>query len=212
VKAKAPMTEFLDTIKMTLAEIDARQNDNDKPLKISLRHMRDILERWRIAGMNRKLQLKPKKWEEYVDDEGNKKTRCTSLQMIFKYGGNLTRLGMLCMNDFVGVLVDLSDVRRFLVAVGENQALRLGRRVRRDAYPDVSELAPTGWSEMLSGNFSFIHTNLLSFHCFWVHRFQVRLFLYDAGLCILQRYQRCFLRGWNLATAQHIQARSENQN
>lgn len=97
MKAKAPMTEFLETIKTTLAEIDARRNDDDKPLKIALRHMRDILERWRIAGMNRKLQLKPKKWEEYVDNDGNKKTRCTSLQMIFKYGGNLTRLGMLCI-------------------------------------------------------------------------------------------------------------------
>jgi hypothetical protein len=74
-------------------------------------HATDILERWRIAGMNRKLQLKPKKWEEYVDDDGNKKTRCTSLQMIFKYGGNLTRLGMLRIYDFVGSLVDLSDVR-----------------------------------------------------------------------------------------------------
>jgi hypothetical protein len=74
-------------------------------------HATDILERWRIAGMNRKLQLKPKKWEEYVDDDGNKKTRCTSLQMIFKYGGNLTRLGMLYIYDFVGPLVDLSDVR-----------------------------------------------------------------------------------------------------
>jgi Histidine phosphatase superfamily (branch 2) len=61
----------------------------------------------------RKLQLKPKKWEEYLDDDGKKKLRCTQVQLVFKYGGNLTRLG-------------------------ENQALRLGRRLRRDAYPDVS--------------------------------------------------------------------------
>ena len=87
------MTEFLVTIKKTLSELDARRNDDDKPLRDSLRHMRDILERWRIAGMNRKLQMKPKKWEEYEDEDGNKKARCTSLQVIFKYGGNLTRLG-----------------------------------------------------------------------------------------------------------------------
>ena len=93
VKAKAPLTEFLETIRKTLKELDEKNNDKDRNLRGHLRHMRDILERWRIAGMNRKLQLKPKKWEEYVDDDGKKKTRCTSVQLIFKYGGNLTRLG-----------------------------------------------------------------------------------------------------------------------
>ncbi|CAB9509992.1 hexakisphosphate and diphosphoinositol-pentakisphosphate kinase [Seminavis robusta] len=113
VKAKAPMTEFLETIRKTMDDLADRPGDKDKVLQNQLRHIRVILERWRIAGMNRKLQLKPKKFKEYVDDDGNKKTRCTSVQLVFKYGGNLTRLG-------------------------ENQALRLGRRVRRDAYPDVS--------------------------------------------------------------------------
>lgn len=95
VKAKGPMTEFLQTVRKTLSELDKKANgDKDKNLIGHLRHMRDILERWRIAGMNRKLQLKPKKWEEFIDEDGNKKKRCTSVQLVFKYGGNLTRLGM----------------------------------------------------------------------------------------------------------------------
>lgn len=96
VKAKGPMTEFLHTIKKTLSELDEQAKDGkkDKNLMGHLRHMRDILERWRIAGMNRKLQLKPIKWEEYTDEDGSEKKRCTALQLVFKYGGNLTRLGM----------------------------------------------------------------------------------------------------------------------
>ena len=103
VKAKAPMTEFLETVKNTLAELDKRNSDKDHTLKYQLRHMRDILEKWKIAGLNRKLQIKPKKFEEYVEEAtGKTKTRCKSVQLVFKYGGNLTRLG-------------------------ENQALRLGK-------------------------------------------------------------------------------------
>lgn len=96
VKAKGPMTEFLQTVRKTLSELDekAKGGNKDKNLMGHLQHMRDILERWRIAGMNRKLQLKPKKWEEYTDEDGSKKKRCTSVQLVFKYGGNLTRLGM----------------------------------------------------------------------------------------------------------------------
>lgn len=53
VKAKAPMTEFLETVRKTLNELEARNSDKDMSLRGHLRHMRDILERWRIAGMNR---------------------------------------------------------------------------------------------------------------------------------------------------------------
>ena len=53
VKAKAPMTEFLEIIRTTLGELEARNSDKDKNLRGHLRHIRDILERWRIAGMNR---------------------------------------------------------------------------------------------------------------------------------------------------------------
>lgn len=47
--------------------------------------MIDVLERWKIAGLNRKLQIKPKKFEEYVDEDGETKERCTAVQLILKW-------------------------------------------------------------------------------------------------------------------------------
>ena len=90
VKDKAAMVDFLDTIKSILA--DAKQQDDtvhDKETVYKLRHMRDILERWKISGLNRKLQMKPRKWKELE----NGKQACTELQLILKWGGNLTKLG-----------------------------------------------------------------------------------------------------------------------
>ena len=152
VKAKGPMIEFLETVRKALNELDKKSkdgsaNEKDKSLRVHLRHIRDILERWRIAGMNRKLQLKPSKWEEYTDEDRNTKKRCISLQLVFKYGGNLTRLGTslhcyLCAKisddpkgDFFFFFFILTTCFPYL-NIGENQALRLGRKLRRDAYPD----------------------------------------------------------------------------
>lgn len=48
VKAKSPLTEFLETVKTTLAELErSSQTEN---LRYQLMHMRDILERWKIVG------------------------------------------------------------------------------------------------------------------------------------------------------------------
>ena len=87
VKAKAPMIEFLNTVKSILA--NAKTAGCDKETVYKLQHMRDILERWKISGLNRKLQMKPRKWKEME----NGKQRCTELQLILKWGGNLTKLG-----------------------------------------------------------------------------------------------------------------------
>jgi inositol hexakisphosphate/diphosphoinositol-pentakisphosphate kinase len=103
VKAKAPMTEFLKTVKTTLGELDP---DNDS-LRYQLTHMRDTLERWKIVGLNRKLQIKPKKFSKVVEGE---KQRATSVQLVLKWGGNLTKLG-------------------------ERQSIRLGRTFRTEMYP-----------------------------------------------------------------------------
>jgi inositol hexakisphosphate/diphosphoinositol-pentakisphosphate kinase len=65
----------------------------------------------KIVGLNRKLQIKPKKYEEYVDEKGDKKERATAVQLILKFGGNLTK-------------------------VGERQAVELGRKLRTELYPD----------------------------------------------------------------------------
>lgn len=90
VKAKKPMTEFLATVKKILASIDKTSPFSDKQEIYKLRHMRDILERWKIAGLNRKLQIKPRAWKE---DEQTGLQACTGVQLILKWGGNLTKLG-----------------------------------------------------------------------------------------------------------------------
>jgi hypothetical protein len=103
VKAKAPMTEFLQTVRTTLDELQGPYNG----LHYQLMHMRDILERWKIVGLNRKLQIKPRKFEEYTDENGETKERCTDVQLILKWGGNLTKLG-------------------------EKQSINLGQRLRHE--------------------------------------------------------------------------------
>jgi len=110
VKAKAPLTEFLQTVKTTLCELKGSENEG---LRYQLSHMRDILERWKIVGLNRKLQIKPRSFVDYVDEEsGETKQRCSEVQLILKWGGNLTKLG-------------------------EKQSIRLGQRFRSQMYPDA---------------------------------------------------------------------------
>ncbi|KAL7559057.1 hypothetical protein ACA910_018412 [Epithemia clementina (nom. ined.)] len=125
VKAKAPLTEFLQTVKTTLRELPPpvppqhqtetssdeqhQQHESNRNIRVQLTHMRDILERWKIHGLNRKLQIKPKEWEHYEDPL---QRRCTKVQLILKWGGNLTKLG-------------------------EKQAIALGHKHRHDLYPDA---------------------------------------------------------------------------
>jgi inositol hexakisphosphate/diphosphoinositol-pentakisphosphate kinase len=79
----------------------------------TLYHLRDVLERWKIVGLNRKLQIKPRAWAESVHpDTGEFSLSCTEVQLILKWGGNLTKLG-------------------------EKQAVSLGERFRYQMYPDT---------------------------------------------------------------------------
>jgi inositol-hexakisphosphate/diphosphoinositol-pentakisphosphate 1-kinase len=109
VKAKAPMTEFLEMVKLTLVELPREADDS---LRHQLMHMRDVLERWKIVGLNRKLQIKPRKMEEYQTDCGESRKRCLEVQLILKWGGNLTKLG-------------------------EKQSIQLGQKLRHSMYPDA---------------------------------------------------------------------------
>ncbi len=111
IKDKKAMIEFLDTILVIIAEKEEAGIKNDK-LLYKLCHMRDVLERWKIGGLNRKMQMKPRKWDEFLDDKGNKILRCAEVQLILKWGGNLTKLG-------------------------EKQAIRLGERLRHKMYPNT---------------------------------------------------------------------------
>ena len=97
IKDKKPMTEFLETVKLMVEERENATEIKDlkehKELLHKLHHMLDILKRWKIVGLNRKLQLKPKKWVEYRDENDIKVIRCSKVQLILKWGGNLTKLG-----------------------------------------------------------------------------------------------------------------------
>ena len=113
IKAKQPMTEFLETVKQIIDE--KRANPEVKigdEILMKFKHMRDVLERWKIGGLNRKLQLKPRKWEEYEDQHGEKTVKCIEIQLILKWGGNLTKLG-------------------------EKQSITLGQRLRHSMYPNT---------------------------------------------------------------------------
>lgn len=88
MKAKAPMTEFLETVKTTLSGLDKESSANEN-LRYQLMHMRDVLERWQIVGLNRKLQIKPRKFETFVDSDGQEQTRCIEVQLILKWGGKI---------------------------------------------------------------------------------------------------------------------------
>jgi len=114
LKAKQPLLDFLNVIKTIITETELKKGaqlggsqTEIKKLKkelYKLMHMRDVLERWKISGLNRKLQIKPLKVEE---------DKVKQLQLIMKWGGNLTKLG-------------------------ERQAMTLGQRFRHEMYPDPS--------------------------------------------------------------------------
>lgn len=123
VKARKPMVDFLKTVKVMIKEKEQQARVNrllkdkeeihkEREMLYQLRHMRDVLERWKIVGLNRKLQIKPRKWDETVDEHGETVIKCTELLLILKWGGNLTKLG-------------------------ERQAITLGQQLRHDLYPDA---------------------------------------------------------------------------
>ena len=113
IKDRNPMKEFLEVCKNLISEKEAIQEKSvdEKELLMKPQHTRDILEKWTIGGLNRKLQLKPQKWSEDVDGDGNMYEKCTKVLLILKWGGNLTKLG-------------------------EKQAISLGQRLRQEIYPD----------------------------------------------------------------------------
>ena len=110
VKAKKDMVDFLETVKAVINDMEAEGAKKNRDLLYKARHIRDILLRWKFSGLNRKLQMKPRKWIEEESLTGDVRTKCSELQLIVKWGGDLTKLG-------------------------EKQAVRLGNRLRNELYP-----------------------------------------------------------------------------
>jgi len=129
VKERKPMVKFLECVTNMIASkeevsrklkgkdvIDKEKNEDVQTGEMSLYnlyHLRDVLERWKIVGLNRKLQIKPRAWSESLNPaSGEFSLYCTEVQLILKWGGNLTKLG-------------------------ERQAVSLGERFRYQMYPDT---------------------------------------------------------------------------
>ena len=126
VKSKSALVRFLDVTKEVVQDPSTLSSDVFRQLKM----VKDVLERWEISGFNRKLQMKPQKWNKEIsevdpsgldmgssphtltdDDLGLEQVRATELLVILKWGGDLTPLG-------------------------RDQAETLGTRFRHEMYPD----------------------------------------------------------------------------
>ena len=111
VKAKKDMVQFLETVNTVISNLEAEgRTKKNRDALYKARHIRDVLKRWKFSGLNRKMQMKPRKWKEEESEDGDITLKCSELQLIVKWGGDLTKLG-------------------------EKQAVRLGNRLRNELYP-----------------------------------------------------------------------------
>lgn len=144
IKARTPLVQFLKTVKAMIAEkeAEAARRENREMLN-KLRLMRDILEKWKIGGINRKLQIKPKNWEEFIDEEGETHVRATEVQLILKWGGNCKVSCCFFSSHVARFSFSLGNLTSFtafslhvVTKLGEKQAIQLGQRLRHEMYPD----------------------------------------------------------------------------
>ena len=116
VKSKSALLRFLEVTREVVA--DPVVQEENKVIWIKLKQIQDVLERWEISGINRKLQMKPEKWAVDTDTDPNtissdpEKVRVVEVLLILKWGGDLTPLG-------------------------QQQAEDLGESFRYAMYPDL---------------------------------------------------------------------------
>jgi inositol-hexakisphosphate/diphosphoinositol-pentakisphosphate 1-kinase len=124
LKSKKSLEEFLEVTTTILAEGQTKWYGNTGEMCLKLQRMKEVLEQEAISGVNRKLQLKPKKWVQMNELtqtsagggavlEQTTVTKVTHLLIILKWGGVLTPLG-------------------------ELQSEKLGTTFRTCMYPDPS--------------------------------------------------------------------------
>jgi len=62
--------------------------------------MKNVLERDRFEGLNRKLQLRPLEFDVQKLEDGSEKVTVTEVLLILKWGGTLTHAGVKQAQDF----------------------------------------------------------------------------------------------------------------
>src|SRR3546814_17763387 len=89
LKSKAHLTQFLDITRELLRRVNQGHEDINQDVYFKLIQVRDVLARWKISGINRKLQMKPRKWKEETLEDGITIQRATEELLILKRGGDL---------------------------------------------------------------------------------------------------------------------------
>jgi inositol hexakisphosphate/diphosphoinositol-pentakisphosphate kinase len=98
VKSKAGLVKFLEITKEIITEDKSISPD----LRRKLCQLRDVLERWEISGINRKLQMKPQKWDEELEEDGG-----SSPKSLSPSPGGIVGLPL---EDYTAGQLDLSNV------------------------------------------------------------------------------------------------------
>lgn len=130
VKAVADLQELLDLVRSLIKAYAPGVGSKDAVWEVEggdsfekLLQMKRVLERWKFAGINRKVQFKPRR--SYSAGAGSPDDRFEML-MIIKWGGDLTETGR-AQGEMLG-----KDFRNKLYPVEEGGLLRLHSTFRHD--------------------------------------------------------------------------------
>lgn len=160
VKSKSALVRFLEVTREVIA--DPETSVNSKILLRKLKQIRDVLERWEISGINRKLQMKPEKWAEVdvvktapmigvrgpIDATNNSNSINDDVsQMIIP---NTVIVKELRATSVLVILKWGGD----LTPLGRKQAEELGENFRYMMYPDTG-----GGMLRLHATYRYAHTH-----------------------------------------------------
>ncbi|ETW09794.1 hypothetical protein, variant [Aphanomyces invadans] len=149
IKAIKDLEELLAVSKQMIDIYEDRQrklngddddsNELEKDQLKGICTLRDVLERWQLCGINRKVQMKPRAWSnddnvKSIDDDAKdlddysprKESRVTQLLVIVKWGGDLTHSGIQ-QAETLG-----QHFRQIMYPGGDGGLLRLHSTYRHD--------------------------------------------------------------------------------
>ena len=153
VKSRSALVRFLEVTREIISDGTVTL-DNDPDLYRKLRQIRDVLERWEISGINRKLQMKPQKWSDNWngDVEEEKASKSPSLgdvsPMFAPHDPPNAQIGTFkppeppsstCSSPTTGTATEVLLILKWggdLTPLGREQAEHMGARFRHEMYPD----------------------------------------------------------------------------